>query len=115
MEAALGGELYATYNRKGLHGHLGSDGKATQTSWGSAIWGHPRTVCALDHLHERRIIYRDLSIIPRHPLGQDDMPRQLEYEDDGTGWDADFVGGPSGVPPKPDPVEHGVMVGTSFI
>ena len=23
MEAALGGELYATYNRKGLHGFLG--------------------------------------------------------------------------------------------
>jgi len=49
MEAALGGELYATYNRKGLHG-----------SEKHAKFYIAGTVCALEHLHERRIIYRDL-------------------------------------------------------
>ncbi|CAJ1462251.1 unnamed protein product [Effrenium voratum] len=49
MEPALGGELYATYNRKGLHG--------SEKHTKFYIAG---TVCALAHLHERRIIYRDL-------------------------------------------------------
>jgi CRP-like cAMP-binding protein len=49
MEPALGGELYATYNRKGFHG---SEKHARFYSAG--------TVYAFDHCHERRIIYRDL-------------------------------------------------------
>merc|ERR1711953_1509780 len=49
MEAALGGELYATYNRKGFHG---SEKHAKYYAAG--------TVCAFDHMHQRRIIYRDL-------------------------------------------------------
>jgi len=49
LEAALGGELYATYNRKGFHG-----------SEKHAKFYIAGTVCALAHLHDRRIIYRDL-------------------------------------------------------
>jgi len=49
MEVALGGELYATYNRKGLHG---SDKHAKYYLAG--------TVYAFEHCHERHIIYRDL-------------------------------------------------------
>merc|ERR1740138_1000483 len=49
MEPALGGELYATYNRKGLHG---SEKHAKFYSAG--------TIYAFEHLHERRVIYRDL-------------------------------------------------------
>ncbi|CAE7240942.1 for [Symbiodinium natans] len=49
LEAALGGELYATYNRKGLHG-----------SEKHAKFYVAGTVCALAHMHDRRIIYRDL-------------------------------------------------------
>jgi len=49
LEPALGGELYATYNRKGLHGsekHL--------------MYYVAGVVFAFEHLHERHIIYRDL-------------------------------------------------------
>merc|ERR1719254_103036 len=49
LEPALGGELYATYNRKGLHG---SDKHAKYYLAG--------VVFAFEHCHERRIIYRDL-------------------------------------------------------
>jgi len=49
MEPALGGELYATYNRKGFHG-----------SAKHAMYYTAGTVYAFEHLHERRIIYRDL-------------------------------------------------------
>merc|ERR1719190_224688 len=49
LEPALGGELYATYNRKGLHG---SDKHAKYYVAG--------VVFSFEHLHERRIIYRDL-------------------------------------------------------
>lgn len=49
MEPALGGELYATYNRKGFHG---SEKHAKFYAAG--------TVYAFEHCHERRIIYRDL-------------------------------------------------------
>mmetsp|Transcript_3577 Transcript_3577/g.10461 ORF Transcript_3577/g.10461 Transcript_3577/m.10461 type:complete len:801 (-) Transcript_3577:87-2489(-) len=49
LEPALGGELYATYNRKGLHG--------SERHCKYYIAG---TVYAFEHLHERRIIYRDL-------------------------------------------------------
>jgi CRP-like cAMP-binding protein len=49
LEPALGGELYATYNRKGLHG---SEKHAKFYSAG--------TIYAFEHLHERRVIYRDL-------------------------------------------------------
>jgi len=49
MEAALGGELYATYNRKGFHG---SEKHAKYYTAG--------TVLAFHHMHARRIIYRDL-------------------------------------------------------
>jgi len=49
MEAALGGELYATYNRKGFHG-----------SEKHAKFYCAGTVLAFNHMHERRIIYRDL-------------------------------------------------------
>jgi len=49
LEPALGGELYATYNRKGLHG------SETHAKFYCA-----GTVFAFEHLHERRIIYRDL-------------------------------------------------------
>jgi len=49
LEPALGGELYATYNRKGFHG-----------SEKHAKYYIAGTVFAFEHLHERRIIYRDL-------------------------------------------------------
>jgi len=49
MEPALGGELYATYNRKGLHG-----------SEKHAKFYIAGTVFAFEHCHERHIIYRDL-------------------------------------------------------
>mmetsp|Transcript_21313 Transcript_21313/g.49491 ORF Transcript_21313/g.49491 Transcript_21313/m.49491 type:complete len:809 (+) Transcript_21313:73-2499(+) len=49
LEAALGGELYATYNRKGFHG-----------SEKHAQYYISGVVFAFEHLHERRIIYRDL-------------------------------------------------------
>mmetsp|Transcript_12584 Transcript_12584/g.36094 ORF Transcript_12584/g.36094 Transcript_12584/m.36094 type:complete len:828 (+) Transcript_12584:118-2601(+) len=49
MEPALGGELYATYNRKGLHG-----------SEKHARYYIAGVVFAFEHCHERRIIYRDL-------------------------------------------------------
>merc|ERR1719460_727612 len=49
LELALGGELYATYNKKGL--------------WGNekcAKFYVTGTVFAFDHLHEKKIIFRDL-------------------------------------------------------
>merc|ERR1719183_2388051 len=49
IEAALGGELYATYHRKAMHG------KEKHAQFYSAA-----VICAFEHLHERRIIYRDL-------------------------------------------------------
>lgn len=49
LELALGGELYATYNRKGFHGH---EGHAKYYVGG--------TVYAFVHLHSKKIIFRDL-------------------------------------------------------
>jgi CRP-like cAMP-binding protein len=49
LEPALGGELYATYNRKRFHG---SEAHAKYYTAGTCL--------AFEHLHERRIIYRDL-------------------------------------------------------
>lgn len=49
LEPALGGELYATYNRKGLHG-----------SERHAKFYLAGTLYAFEHCHERKIIYRDL-------------------------------------------------------
>merc|ERR1719421_506780 len=49
MEPALGGELYATYHRKGFHG-----------SEAHAKFYTASVICAFEHLHERRVIYRDL-------------------------------------------------------
>lgn len=49
MEAALGGELYQTYNRKSFHG-----------SEKHAKFYVAGVVFAFEHMHERRIIYRDL-------------------------------------------------------
>lgn len=49
LEPALGGELYATYNRKGFHG-----------SEKHAKYYIAATVYAFEHCHERHIIYRDL-------------------------------------------------------
>lgn len=49
MEPALGGELYATYNRRGFHG-----------SEKHALFYVAGVVFGFEHLHERRIIYRDL-------------------------------------------------------
>jgi len=49
LEPALGGELYATYNRKGFHG-----------SEKHAKFYIAGTIEGFSHLHERRIIYRDL-------------------------------------------------------
>eukprot|EP00931_Biecheleriopsis_adriatica_P103471 TRINITY_DN7829_c0_g1_i2.p1 TRINITY_DN7829_c0_g1~~TRINITY_DN7829_c0_g1_i2.p1 ORF type:complete len:799 (+),score=205.99 TRINITY_DN7829_c0_g1_i2:100-2496(+) len=49
LEPCLGGELYATYNRKGLHG------MEKHCKYYSA-----GVVYAFEHLHERHIIYRDL-------------------------------------------------------
>jgi len=49
LELALGGELYATYNKKGL--------------WGNekcAKFYVAGTLYAFDHLHDRKIIFRDL-------------------------------------------------------
>merc|ERR1719277_359686 len=49
LELALGGELYATYNRKGLH-----------VSDKHAKFYVAGVVFAFEHCHERHIIYRDL-------------------------------------------------------
>jgi len=49
LEPALGGELYATYNRKGFHGSE----KHAKFYVAGVIEGFA-------HMHERRIIYRDL-------------------------------------------------------
>merc|ERR1712127_761643 len=49
MEPALGGELFVIYHRKCFHG-----------SAGHARYYSASVVLALDHLHERHIIYRDL-------------------------------------------------------
>jgi len=49
LEPALGGELYATYNRKGLHG-----------SEKHAKYYVAGVVFAFEHCHQRHIIYRDL-------------------------------------------------------
>merc|ERR1711972_872728 len=49
MEASLGGELFATYNRKGFHG-----------SEKHARFYIAGTIEGFDHLHSRKIIYRDL-------------------------------------------------------
>jgi len=49
MEPALGGELYATYNRKGFHG---SEKHAKFYAAG--------VVYAFEHCHNRKILYRDL-------------------------------------------------------
>jgi serine/threonine protein kinase len=49
LELALGGELYATYNKKGFHGSV----KHAQFYVGG-------TVYAFEHLHEKKIIFRDL-------------------------------------------------------
>jgi len=49
LEPALGGELYATYRRVGMYG-----------SMKHARYYAASVVMALEHLHERYIIYRDL-------------------------------------------------------
>jgi len=49
MEAALGGELFTLYNQHELHGLVPH-----------ARFYSASVLCALDHLHERHIIYRDL-------------------------------------------------------
>lgn len=49
LELSLGGELYATYNKKGLHGSLKH-----------AKFYVAGVVCAFEHLHKRKIIFRDL-------------------------------------------------------
>lgn len=49
LEIALGGELYTTYRRKGLYG-----------SPKHAKYYIAGTVLALEHMHDRKIIYRDL-------------------------------------------------------
>lgn len=49
MEAALGGELFSVYHRKNLHG------SEPHAKFYSAC-----VIKAFEHLHERRIIYRDL-------------------------------------------------------
>ncbi|CAE7338145.1 for [Symbiodinium natans] len=49
MEPALGGDLHSVYHRKGFYG---SEKHARYYSAG--------VVCALEHLHERNIVYRDL-------------------------------------------------------
>merc|ERR1719235_2854942 len=49
LEPCLGGELYETYGRKGLHG-----------SEAHAKFYIASVICAFEHLHERRVIYRDL-------------------------------------------------------
>jgi cGMP-dependent protein kinase len=49
LEIAIGGELYATYNRKNLWGKLNC-----------ARFYIAGTVFAFEHLHNRKIVYRDL-------------------------------------------------------
>jgi len=49
MEAALGGELYLTYQRKCLYG------KSRHAKFYAA-----GVVCAFEHMHQRKIIYRDM-------------------------------------------------------
>jgi cGMP-dependent protein kinase len=49
LELALGGELYLTYSKKGFHGSVKH-----------AQFYVAGTVYAFDHMHERKIIYRDL-------------------------------------------------------
>lgn len=49
LELALGGELYATYNKKGFHGREEH-----------AKFYVAGTVYAFEHLHDKKIIYRDL-------------------------------------------------------
>jgi len=49
LELALGGELYATYNRKGFHGRIAH-----------AQFYVAGTLYAFDYLHEKKIIFRDL-------------------------------------------------------
>jgi len=49
LELALGGELYATYSKKGFHG-----------SEKHAKFYVAGTVFAFEHLHEKKIIFRDL-------------------------------------------------------
>eukprot|EP00927_Polykrikos_kofoidii_P067789 TRINITY_DN63233_c0_g1_i1.p1 TRINITY_DN63233_c0_g1~~TRINITY_DN63233_c0_g1_i1.p1 ORF type:complete len:781 (-),score=159.73 TRINITY_DN63233_c0_g1_i1:65-2407(-) len=49
LELAIGGELYATYERKGLHG------KETH-----ALFYIAGVVLAFEHLHEKKILFRDL-------------------------------------------------------
>jgi len=49
LEAALGGELHATYNRKGLYG-----------SEKHARFYVAAAICAFEYLHIKRVIYRDL-------------------------------------------------------
>jgi cGMP-dependent protein kinase len=49
LEPCLGGELYATYHRRGFHG-----------SEVHAKFYSCSVICAFEHLHERRVLYRDL-------------------------------------------------------
>mmetsp|Transcript_9972 Transcript_9972/g.22677 ORF Transcript_9972/g.22677 Transcript_9972/m.22677 type:complete len:778 (-) Transcript_9972:170-2503(-) len=49
LELALGGELYATYNKKGLHGSVQL-----------AQFFIAGTTFAFEHLHERKVLFRDL-------------------------------------------------------
>lgn len=49
LEACLGGEIFAIYNRKKLHG-----------SRAHCVFYTACVVKALEHLHDRKIIYRDL-------------------------------------------------------
>jgi serine/threonine protein kinase len=49
LELALGGELYATYSKKGFHG-----------STKHALFYVAGTVFAFEHLHDKKIIFRDL-------------------------------------------------------
>eukprot|EP00913_Durusdinium_trenchii_P031402 g29401.t1 len=49
LELALGGELYATYHKKGL---FGKEGHAKFYVAGVVI--------AFDHLHSKKIVFRDL-------------------------------------------------------
>lgn len=49
LELAGGGELYATYNRKGLHGSLRH-----------AQYYVAGTVFAFEHMHQKKVIHRDL-------------------------------------------------------
>ncbi|CAJ1329897.1 unnamed protein product [Effrenium voratum] len=49
LELALGGELYATYNKKGFFGKVGH-----------AKFYAAGVVVAFDHLHSKKIVFRDL-------------------------------------------------------